>query len=255
MVVGTLRDHGTCSHPHALHLKSFFFVVVQSKMDVASAVTIGGMLYSAGTTIANGISVGASGVVSLASALFSRAEEPPPPMEDTVAKLESVRETVASREARLWEKMENHRERAANFAAGGKVREARMQIRLRQMYDGQIQNTQRTLTAIESHLVAIQSAVLNREVFLALHEGSRALGHRGHDEDAVDEVLESLDEQHDQTRAIMDIIQENPPDASSLDDEAIESELAQLMAPPAAAPEMLVLPPVPTTTLPRHRTI
>lgn len=220
-------------------------------MNVASAIAIGGVLYSTGTTIANGISVGASSVVSLASALFSRAEEPPPPMEDTVAKLESVRETVANREARLWEKMEHHRERATNYAAGGKVREARMQIRLRQMYDGQIQNTQRTLTAIESHLVAIQSAVLNREVFLALHEGSRALGHRGHDEDAVDEVLETLDEQHDRTRAIMDIIQENPPDASSLDDEAIESELAQLMVPPSTGDtEILALPAAPTTALP-----
>lgn len=217
-------------------------------MSVADAVAIGNVLYSAGSTLIYGLAAGATGLASMTGSLFSRPE-PPPPMEDTVAKLERVRETVVERERRLWEKMEHHRDRAAEHAGRGNLREAKMQIRLRMLYDGQIQNTQRTLTAIESHLVAIQSAVLNREVFLALHEGSRALGHRGHDEDAVDDVLAELDEQHDQTRAIMDIIQENPPDAASLDEDAIESELALLMCPTAEPPppEMLILPAPPTT--------
>ncbi len=228
----------------------------KTKMNVATVgitignagATIGNAGVVIGTAIVNGVSAGVSGITYL----FSRPTEPPPPMEETVARLERVRETVAGRERCLWERMENHRKRAADYAAEGKVREARMQIRLRMLYDGQILNTQRTLTAIESHLVAIQSAVLNREVFTALHEGSRALGHRGHDEDAVDEVLDALDEQHDQTRAIMDIIQENPPDAASVDADAIETELAQLMEGAALTqqPELLVLPEAPTDELP-----
>ena len=126
-----------------------------------------------------------------------------------------------------------------------------MQIRLRLLYDGQIRNTQRTLLAIESHLTAISSAVMNREVFLALHEGSCALGRRGHDEDVVDDVLDQLDEQHDQTRAIMDIIAENPPDAGALNDDDIETELRALMGEtPAALPAAFVFPEVPTTSLP-----
>jgi hypothetical protein len=219
-------------------------------MSVADAVAIGNVLYSVGSTLIYGIAAGANGLASMTHSasvsLFSRPE-PPPPVEDTVAKLERVRETVVVRERRLWERMEQHREKAAENACVGRLREAKMEIRLRMLYDGQIQNAQRTLTAIESHLVAIQSAVLNREVFLALHEGSRALGHRGHDEDAVDDVLAELDEQHDRTRAIMDIIQENPPD-----EDAIENELALLIGPATDGadlppPEMLIFPAPPTT--------
>ena len=208
--------------------------------------SIGNILFSAGSVAARGVYTGAWAVASL----FGRAEEPPPAVEETVVKLERVRDTVAARERSLWERMEGHRERAMEYAAEGNVREARMQIRLRMLYDGQIQNTQRTLTAIESHLVAIQSAVLNREVFLALHEGSRALGHRGYDEDVVDDVLETLDEQHDQTRTIMDLIQENPPDASSLDADAIEDELSRLLEPSVNLVANLVLPVAPMTVLP-----
>ena len=217
-------------------------------MSVADAVAIGKVLYSAGSTLVYGIAAGATGLVSITGSLFARPK-PPPPMEDTVNKLEHVRGTVVEREQRLWTKMEHHRDSAAEHANRGNLREAKMQIRLRMLYDGQIQNTQRTLTAIESHLVAIQSAVLNREVFLALHEGSRALGHRGHDDGAVDDVLAELDEQHDQTRAIMDIIQENPPDAASLDEDAIDNELALLMGPTTQLPppEMFILPMPPTT--------
>ena len=124
-----------------------------------------------------------------------------------------------------------------------------MQIRLRLLYDEQIRRTQRTLTAIESHLLAIQQALLNREVVVALHEGSRALGHRNQDEDMVDDVLEQLDEQHDQTRNIMSIIQENPPDVSELDDDAIENELQGMMD-SEILEEISMLPEAPTGGLP-----
>jgi hypothetical protein len=70
---------------------------------------------------------------------------------------------------------------------------------------------------------------MNREVFQALGEGSRALGIRGHDEDAVDEVIDRLDEQHDQTRVVMELLTDNPPDAAALDEGDIESELNRLM--------------------------
>ena len=52
-----------------------------------------------------------------------------------------------------------------------------------------------------------------------------ALGYRGYDEeveDVVDNMLEALDEQHDQTRATMDVIEKNSTDTSSLDDNTID---------------------------------
>lgn len=171
------------------------------------------------------------GTAAMTGVMWMRTPgSPPPTMEDTIQRLERVRESVNSREEALWQKMETHRKRAQEYAKQKKMREARMQIRLRLLYDEQIRRTQRTITAIESHLLAIQQALLNREVVVALHEGSRALGHRNEDEDMVDDVLEQLDEQHDQTRNIMSIIQENPPDVSDLDDDAIENELQGMMA-------------------------
>ena len=181
------------------------------------------------------------------------AQRPPPTMEETITRLERVREQVNTREEALWAKMEVHRDRAQQYAKEQKMREGSMQIRLRLLYDEQIRRTQRTLTAIESHLLAIQQALLNREVVVALHEGSRALGHRSHDEDLVDDVLEQLDEQHDQTRNIMNIIQEHPPDVSDLDDDTVEQELQRMIAKPIEEEMDLLLPAPPKHPLPAVR--
>ena len=174
---------------------------------------------------------------------------PTPTIEDTIQRLERAREQVNRREEALWDKMETHRTRAQEYAKQNKMREARNSIRLRLLYDEQIRRTQRTLTAVESHLLAIQQALLNRQVVVALHEGSRALGHRHENEDMVDDMLEQLDEQHDQTRNIMSIIQEHPPDVSELDDGAIENEL-QGMIEGERIREMQAFPDCPTGALP-----
>ena len=95
------------------------------------------------------------------------------------------------------------------------------------LYDNQIVNTQRILTAIESHLVAIQSASLNKQVFLVLHNSSKALGT---DEDQAEDVLDKLDEQHSQTKNIIDLLS-TQESSFDLDDDAVEQELKQLMEP------------------------
>jgi len=183
----------------------------------------GNALWSIGTAMGTGLG-------SLAS-LFYTTDEPPPSMEETVARLERVRDSMADRERKLWSTMESHREKAAEYAQQRKLREAKMHIRLRMLYDSQIARSQQTLTVIESHLLAIQSAVVNKEVFLALNAGSKALGGRSSSLDNVDEVMDALDEQHDTTREMMDIIQHTQTgvDASTLDDDAIENELSALM--------------------------
>ena len=176
----------------------------------------------------------------------------PPTMEETIQRLESVREQVFQRESTLRETMEKHRRLASDYARRKQVREAKMQIRLRLLYDNQVMAVQKTLTAIESHLVAIQSANLNREVFLALHDSSRALGKGSlQDEDAVDDVLERLDEQHLQSQNIMDIINTSPLDANTLTDDDVEKELQALMQDDTENPPPLtpILPTVPQTTV------
>jgi len=165
------------------------------------------------------------------SRLWAAAPAPPLTMEETVTRLEAVQRDVSRRETELRDKIEEHRTKAGEYAAmPGRRREAKVQIRLKMLYDAQLQNTHRTLTAIASHLLAIEAAVLNRQVLSALHDGSRALGHRGTDEDAVEDLLDSLDEQHSTTASIMEIIQERPPDAAALDDDAVEQELVAMIA-------------------------
>ena len=165
-------------------------------------------------------------VVDLATASF---REEIPSIEDTITNLENVREEVVKREAQLQQQMEKHKENAKTFAKDKRLREAKVQIKLRMLYDNQIVNTQRILTAIESHLVAIQSASLNKQVFLVLHNSSKALG-MGTDEDQAEDVLDKLDEQHSQTKNIIDLLS-TQESSFDLDDDAVEQELKQLMEP------------------------
>ena len=150
-------------------------------------------------------------------------------MEETIAQLECVREKVYQREKNLRERMEEHRSLAIEYAKKKQKREAKMQIRLRLLYDNQLVNVQKTLTAIESHVIAVQSASLNRDVFLALNDSSRALGDNIQDEDFVDDVLETLDEQTNNAQHIMELINSKPLDISALEDHDIEDELKSLM--------------------------
>ena len=198
-----------------------------------------------------------SSAVGSTIAWFRIPSTPPPTMEDTLRALQSVRQAVADREQELQGKMVEHRNSAQEYADRGQMREARLQIRLRLLYDSQVQNVQRTLTAIESHLCAVQSAELNRSVVMALHDSSRALGRRGYDDDAVDSMLEKLDEQHEQTRDILDMINSPTLDAASLDEADIDAELQSMVGtkPPTfpqkpAQPTSIKLPIVPTTPLP-----
>lgn len=231
----------------------------------------------AGTAVTGLISSAASGIASTASGVITgvyaigqgvrwlTSSSPPPTMKETLDGLSAVREEVCQREEQLQRKMSEHRSRAQEFADKGQLREARLQITLRLLYDSQIKNIQKTMTAIESHLCALQNAELNRSVLVALHHSSRALGRRGYDEDAVDTMLERLDEQHEQTRDILDSINSAQNlDAASLDEAEIDAELQSMLprqhsttpqnggSPPISkAAPAIVFPAVPTTPLPR----
>ena len=172
-----------------------------------------------------------------------------PTIEDTIVRLEHVRQQVSDREESLRQKLKAHHQNALQFAKQKQVREARVQIRLRLLYDRQVLSVQKILTAIESHLVAIQSALLNREVFLALHDSSKALGKGSIKDDAFADVLDRLDEQHSATQEIMDIISTQPLDCNALSDDDIDQELKNMMSSPHTPDEPPTLPdlPVPPT--------
>ena len=199
-------------------------------------------------------------ITSTVSKLWASRLPPPLTMEETVQRLEVVQTNVSRREEELRKKIEEHHTRAREYAQmSGRKREAVVQIRLKMLYETQLVNTHRTQTAIASHLLAIEQAVLNRQVLSALHDGSRALGHNNDTEDSVENLLDDLQDQHASTASILEIIQERPPDAAMLDEDDIEREFRALSsggigreetatAPRSVSP--LVLPHVPNTPLP-----
>ena len=97
--------------------------------------------------------------------------------------------------------------------------------------------------------------VADRDVFLALNDSSRALGDNIQDEDFVDDVLETLDEQQSNAQHIMDLINSKPLDASSLTDDDIEEELQSLMTEQPRrevnTTDLPFMPDVPKKTIPK----
>lgn len=164
----------------------------------------------------------------LVGGLTSWIRQRVPTIEDTVQNLETIKGLVSSRENELRSKTQEHLSNAEIYAKDGKMHDARVQIRLKMLYENQLRHTQRTLTAISSHLVSLQSAELNRSVYLALNDSSRALGYRGHTEDSVDQVLERLDDAHAQTEEIMQLITTSPND-HVFDESDIDAELERLV--------------------------
>ena len=215
-------------------------------MDRIAAASLTGIWYV--------LSASASGIAGL----FATSPPPPLTMEETIRRLEAVQQNVARREEELRAKIREHHDRAREFAqTPGRKRDAMVQIRLELLYDTQLQNTHRTQTAIASHLLSIEAAVLNRQVLSALSDGSRALGHRRDDEDSVEDLMDELEDQHACTNALLEIIQERPPDAGAVDEEDMEREFAALLEESgevAAASDRcaspIILPIPPDTPLP-----
>lgn len=190
-------------------------------------------------------------IVNTVSGLFSPRLPPPMTMEQTVKRLEGVQTSVSRRESDLRRKIEEHHERAKEYAqTPGRKREAMVQIRLKMLYETQLVNTHRTQTAIASHLLAIEQAVLNRQVLSALHDGSRALGHNNDTEDNVEDLLDNLEDQHASTASILEILQERPPDAATLDEDDIEQAFRDLLAPAEEEEESATVPPAEIVFLP-----
>jgi hypothetical protein len=176
---------------------------------------------------------------------------PPISLREGLAKLYSVRDQIRNQESALRMTLEEHRKKATQYAAANQPREAKLAIRLQLMHDNRISALQKTLVAIETHVMTLESACLNTAVVEALQHGSVALGTEH--EDRVDEVLQRLEEQSETTEHIMATI--GMPD--SVEDAKVEAELERLyclqlpVAPAAAlaAPAAALAAPAPELNL------
>ena len=190
------------------------------------------------------------GLASAVRAGWHWLRPPPVSLEHGLQQLHRVRQQIRSQESSLRMTLEEHRKNARQFAQANQPREAKLAIRLQLMHDGRIAALQKTLVAIETHIMTLESACLNTAVVAALQQGSSALGIEH--EDKVDEVLQRLEEQSETTEHIMDTI--GIPDC--VEDARVEAELARLydaqlpQAPQSALPAPAAASPVATSAAP-----
>tara|TARA_B110000090_G_scaffold82809_1_gene94257 strand:+ start:2147 stop:2824 length:678 start_codon:yes stop_codon:yes gene_type:complete len=173
-------------------------------------------------------------------------------LEESIEQLLSVRESVRTREHQLREDITQHERRARECVETTLIREARMSIKFKLIYEAQLDRVQRTLTALETHLLTLQNAVLNRQVFTVLRCGNRALSPI--DEDMAENVVEDLHDLQERTNDILQLL--SVSDAVEADDDTVESELRRMQSSDSegvvivSESPQVFLPPVPTTTLP-----
>ena len=150
----------------------------------------------------------------------------PASLEEGIGGLREVRDQIRAREAALLGSVDLYRVRAAACAARDDARGARLAIKLQLMHDRQLATAQQTLVAIEAHIMALENAVMNQAVVSALQHGAVALG-RPPDEDHVDDLLLTLEEQSESTQNIMRTLSTAEGEVA---EEAVEAELERLCA-------------------------
>lgn len=142
--------------------------------------------------------------------------------------LAEIRSRISDKLAALQMKHDAHQASARDHAGAGRLAAARSDICLRQLYEQQLRSTRRTLTAVASHMLALDAARLNRDVVRVLRDGSDCVA-RAPVGFAYD-VMDRLEDQHDETESLVDLMTERPLAVADAD---VDEELAQLLTPPA----------------------
>ena len=198
----------------------------------------------------------------------------PEEVEQSIADLRGVRDEVVRREASLREQVAAHRRHARELCVDrGDVGSARVELRLWRIYVGQLAHMRVLRTTLESHVVSLENAMLNRQVFVSLRRSLRATVLSGTGSSAYEErvssVLDNLSDMHARTSDIMEefMHSEAPSalphgggddDVPTTDDDSIEELLrrwtvesddrARRRALDAELPECPTDVPAPTTT-------
>jgi len=143
-----------------------------------------------------------------------------------LAHLYHVRNTVTLREKHLREQVQHYTSKALGFSTDNMNREAKVMIKLYMLYDAQVNYCQTTMTAIESHIISLESISLNKQVCWALKESNFINGFEAIEEEIIETAVEKLDDRNQSAGEFLRTLEELP--SITIDDSDIERELNKL---------------------------
>jgi paraquat-inducible protein B len=158
-------------------------------------------------------------------------------LENGLLQLKNARDAVNLREAQLRESVKEYSTRAMLFKQKRLIREAKVMVKLYMLYDLQVKHCQDTISAIESHIISLETAAINKQVCAALKDSSLVEGVHIIDEDMLDNAVDKLSDRNETTGEFIRALG-NTPGLVDLTDEDIEKELTKL--------EVQDMPDVPT---------
>ena len=107
-----------------------------------------------------------------------------------------MREEVTQREQKMRESVQTYLAKAKEFMKNNMKREARVMVRLHMLYDMQVNHCQSRMTAIESHIISLESLSLNKKVCSALKSSNYVNGFETIDENVLEDAVEKLDDRN-----------------------------------------------------------
>ena len=137
-----------------------------------------------------------------------------------------VREEVTQREQKMRESVQTYLTKAKEFMKNNMKREARVMVRLHMLYDMQVNHCQSTMTAIESHIISLESLSLNKKVCSALKSSNYVNGFETIDENILEDAVEKLDDRNLSTSEFLKALGDVP--SLDIDDTMIDDKLSSL---------------------------
>jgi len=178
---------------------------------------------------------------------------------DTILRLKENLTLLEKREEHIGKKIEAALAEAKAKSLKKDKSGALFALKRKKMYEGEINKLQGARITLDSQILALESAAVNMETFLAMKSGADTMKHmRGDlDADKVEDIMENLQEERDIFDQISDAIsrpgQELFDDQDLLDELAelealdVEDEVAAVVSPPTQT--VFTMPSVPTNTL------
>ena len=120
-------------------------------------------------------------------------------LENGLLQLKNARDAVNLREAQLRESVKEYSTRAMLFKKKKLIREAKVMVKLYMLYDLQVKHCQDTISAIESHIISLETAAINKQVCSALKDSSLVGGMDIIDEDILDNAVDRLSDRNEST--------------------------------------------------------
>jgi len=149
-----------------------------------------------------------------------------------------VREEVTQREQKMRESVQVYLNKAKEFMKNNMKREARVMVRLHMLYDMQVNHCQSTMTAIESHIISLESLSLNKKVCSALKSSNYVNGFETIDENILEDAVEKLDDRNLSTSEFLKALGDVP--SLDIDDTMIDDKLSSLALDIQENPEPVV---------------